>query len=142
MKAAVKIEYLVPGVRLFRIICFWSYLFISNVQFFSSDMVQELNLSILNLEITLGLKQVYLEKHLKTCDVKSIFRPFRVWKKLCTASLYWKMKFLKQATYEIYVLGKLSKFVQVSTRTSWDLFLQRVLWKLKRTWNTGSRPHF
>ena len=142
MKAAVKIEYIFPGVRLFRIICFWSYLFISNVQFFSSDMVQELNLSILNLEITLGLKQVYLEKHLKTCDVKSIFRPFRVWKKLCTASLYWKMKFLKQATYEIYVLGKLSKFVQVSTRTSWDLFLQRIFWKLERTWNTGSRPHF
>ena len=81
-------------------------------------MVQELNLSILNLEITLDLKQVYLEKHLKTCDLKSIFRPFRVWKKLCTASLYWKTKFLKQATYKIYVLGKLSKFVQVSTRTS------------------------
>ena len=142
MKAAVKIEYIFPGVRLFRIICFLSYLFISNVQFFSSDMVQELNLSILNLEITSGLKQVYLEKHLKTCDLKSIFRPFRVWKKSCTTSLYWKMNFLKQATYKIHVLGKLSKFVQVSTRTSWDLFLQRIFWKLEKTWNTCSRPHF
>ena len=53
-----------------------------------------------------------------------------------------KRKFLKQATFRTYVLGKLSKFVQVTARTSSDLFLQRILWKLKGVWNTGSRPHF
>ena len=128
MKAAVKIEYIFPGVQLFRIICCSSYLFISNVQFFSSDMVQELNLSILNLEITLGLKQVYFEKHLKTCDLKSILRSFRVWKKLCTASLYWKINFLKQATYKIYVLGKLSKFVQVEDSLKIEKDLEHRFW--------------
>ena len=52
------------------------------------------------------------------------------------------MNFLKQATYKIYVLGKLSKFFEVSTRTSWNLFLQRIFWKLEKAWNTGSMPHF
>ena len=45
-----------------------------------------------------------------------------------------EMKFLKQATYIRYVLAKLSKYVQISTLTSSDSFLQRIHWKLKRTW--------
>ena len=37
-----------------------------------------------------------------------------------------EMKFLKQATYIRYVLAKLSKYVQISTLTSSDSFLQRI----------------
>ena len=42
-------------------------------------------------------------------------------------NLYWKMKLLKQGTYTKYVLAKLSKFVQISTQTSSDSFLQRII---------------
>ena len=42
-------------------------------------------------------------------------------------SFYWKMKFLKQATYIRYVIAKLSKFVQISMLISSDSFLQRIL---------------
>ena len=48
---------------------------------------------------------------------------------------YWKMIFLKQATYIRYVIAKLSKFVQISMLTSTESFLQRNLWKSKRAWN-------
>ena len=74
-------------------------------------MIQELYFPILNLEITFCLKQVYLKK---TCDLKSSFRSYSVWKKIM-CSIYWKMKFLKQVTYEIYALGEVKKFVQIST---------------------------
>ena len=40
---------------------------------------------------------------------------------------YWKMKFLKQATYIRYVIAKLSKFVQISMLTSTESSLQRIL---------------
>ena len=50
-------------------------------------------------------------------------------------NFYWKMKFVKQATYIGYVIAKLSKSVQISMLTSFESFLQRVLGKLKRTWN-------
>ena len=46
-----------------------------------------------------------------------------------------KMKFLEQATYITYVTAKLLKFVQISTQTSSDSFLQTIIWKLKRAWN-------
>ena len=42
-------------------------------------------------------------------------------------SLYWKKKLLKQPIYIRYVLVKLSKFVQISTQTSSDSYLQRIL---------------
>ena len=103
-----------PEALLFRIMYFSSDLFISNVcvlfVFLSSDTIQELYFPILNLEITFCLKQVYLKK---TCDLKSSFRPYSVWKNIMY-SIYWKMKFLKQVTYEIYALGKLLKFGQIS----------------------------
>ena len=50
-------------------------------------------------------------------------------------NLFWKMIFFKQATCIRYVLAKLSKFVQISTMTSSDSFLQSIPWKLKRAWN-------
>ena len=42
-------------------------------------------------------------------------------------NLYWKMKFLKQATYIRHVLAKQSKFVQISTLTSSDSFYRGFL---------------
>ena len=41
-------------------------------------------------------------------------------------NLYWEMVLLKQGTYIRYVLAELSKFVQISTQTSSDSFLQRI----------------
>ena len=41
---------------------------------------------------------------------------------------YWKMKFLKQATYIRYVIAKLPKFAQSSIQTSSDSLLRRILW--------------
>ena len=46
-------------------------------------------------------------------------------------NLYWKMKFLEQATYIRYDIAKLSKYVQISMLASSDYFLHRILWKLK-----------
>ena len=43
-------------------------------------------------------------------------------------NFYWTMKFLKQATFIRYVIAKLSKFVQISTLTSSDSVLRRILW--------------
>ena len=50
-------------------------------------------------------------------------------------NFYWKMKFLKEATYIRYVIAKLSKYVQINMLTSSDFFLQKILWKWKRVWN-------
>ena len=54
--------------------------------------------------------------------------------------LYWKMKFLKQAAW--YVIVKLSKLVQIGLQTSSDSFLQKILWKLKRTPGTSFHATF
>ena len=51
-------------------------------------------------------------------------------------SLFWKKKLLKEATYTRHVLAKLSKFVQISTLTSSDSFLQKIPWKLKKVWSS------
>ena len=45
------------------------------------------------------------------------------------------MKFLKQATYVRYVIVKLSSFVQIHKEATSDSFLQRIIGKLKKTWN-------
>ena len=52
-----------------------------------------------------------------------------------------KMKLVKQGTYIRHVLAKLSKFVQISTLTSSDSFLQRILGKLTKL-ELVSRPYF
>ena len=44
-------------------------------------------------------------------------------------NLYWKNKFLKQATDIGYVTAKLSKSVQITMLTSLESFLQRILGK-------------
>ena len=49
-----------------------------------------------------------------------------------------KTKLFKEATYKRYVLGKLSKFDQISTQISSDCCLQRILRKLKQTRKTSS----
>ena len=41
-------------------------------------------------------------------------------------NFYWKMKFVRQATYNRYVIAKLSKFVQISKQTFSDCFLRRI----------------
>ena len=53
-------------------------------------------------------------------------------------NLYWKMKFLKQATFIRYVLAKLSNFVQISTQTFSDSVLQGFFWKLN--WDLNYFP--
>ena len=50
-------------------------------------------------------------------------------------NIYWKMELLKQTTYIRYVLAKLSKIVQISTQTSSDSLLHRILRKSKWAWN-------
>ena len=47
------------------------------------------------------------------------------------------MNFLKlaRASYIRYVIQKLSKSIQISMQTSWDSFMQKTLWKLKRARN-------
>ena len=46
---------------------------------------------------------------------------------LCLVNLYWKMKFLKEATYVGYVIAKLSKFVQIRCRPPQTLFIEDFL---------------
>ena len=49
---------------------------------------------------------------------------------------------LKQATYIRYVIANLPKFAQISTLTSAESFLQRILWKLKRAWTSFHATFF
>ena len=75
-----------------------------------------------------------LWKNRKNCDLKASSIPFCVCKKLSTTSIG-KHNFWRELLIFIYVIAKLSKFVQISMQTSSDFFLQRILWKLKRAWN-------
>ena len=52
-----------------------------------------------------------------------------------THNIYWKMKFLRQATYMRYVIPNPCKLAQISTQVSIDCFLQRIFSNLKGTWN-------
>ena len=51
------------------------------------------------------------------------------------------MKLLKQATYIRYVLAKLSKFVQISTRPPHIFFTENSL-KIKKGLELVSKPYF
>ena len=76
------------------------------------------------------VKEKILSKNSEETAVwKLVPGPF-VFAKNYKHSFYWKMKFLKKATYVRYVIAKLSKFSQISMLTSLDSFLQRILWKL------------
>ena len=61
-------------------------------------------------------------------------------------NLYWKMKPFNQPTYIRYALAKLSKFVQISTQSFWDSFLQSIFTEysleIKKGLELMSRPHF
>ena len=57
-------------------------------------------------------------------------------------NFYWKMKFLKQATYIIYETAKLSKFVQNSTVTSTESFLAENSLKTIKGLELVFRPYF
>ena len=48
---------------------------------------------------------------------------------------YWKMKYLKHATYIKYVIAKLSQFIQITMLTSTESSLQIIVLKLSRVWN-------
>ena len=84
-------------------------------------------------------KKKIINKFHKNCCLKTSFRPFSVCSKICTTSR--KMKLLKQVSNIRYVLAKLSKFVQISTQTSWDCFLEDSL-KIKKGLGRVSRRHF
>ena len=82
-------------------------------------------------------RQKFMKKFYKNCDLKTSSRPFCVCKELSITS-NWKVKCLRQAICIRYVLAKLSKFVQISTLTSQDFFLQ----KNKKGQEVVSRQHF
>ena len=69
-------------------------------------------------------RKISIKNFYKNCDLKTSSRSFL---QRIKHSPYWKMKFLKQATYIRDVIEKLSKFVQISMHTSLDSFLERVL---------------
>ena len=75
-------------------------------------------------------RKKFIKKLYKNWNLKTSSRSFYV-----CQDFYWKINFLKRATYIRYVLAKLWKFVQFSTLTYPDSFLQRLPWKLKRPWN-------
>ena len=77
-----------------------------------------------------GLLISYYKRSYKNWDLKTSSRPL-FYLKSSKHNLYWKMKFLKQATYIRYVIAKLLKFIQIKMQASSDSFLQRILWKLK-----------
>ena len=68
------------------------------------------------------IKKKIIKTFCKNCNLKTSSRPFFVCKEF-KQNLYWKLKFLKQATYIRYVIAELSKSVQISMQTSSDCFL-------------------
>ena len=68
------------------------------------------------------LKKKIIKFFYKNPNLKTSSRPI-----LCLQRIkhifYWKMKFLKQATYIKYVVVKLSKFIETSMQASSDSFL-------------------
>ena len=67
-----------------------------------------------------------VKKFYKNCGLKTSSRPCFCLQRI-KHNFYWKMKYLKQATYIRYVIAKQSKFVQVSMLTSSEFFIQRIL---------------
>ena len=63
-----------------------------------------------------------------------------LWLQRIKHNIYWKIKFLKQATYIRYVLAKLSKFVQISTPTFQIPFYRGFL-KIGKGLELVSRSH-
>ena len=120
-----------PDAPLFRIIYFLSDLFISNAHvlfhFLSLNTVQNYTFpfSILKWQS----RRCTFRIHLKTCGRKLNSSPFVFEKNEHRFDL--KTKVFKYATYERYVLAKLSRFDQISTQISSDCCLQRILRKLK-----------
>ena len=61
------------------------------------------------------------KKFFKTCAPENQFQDLLCLQKI-KHNLYWKMKFLKRATYFRYVITKPSKFAQISMRLPQDPF--------------------
>ena len=76
----------------------------------------------------------HITKDHKNWNLKTSSRPLLCLKR-SKHNLYWKIRFLKQATYIRYVITKLSKFIQIEMQASSESFSRRILWKLKRAWN-------
>ena len=68
----------------------------------------------------------FIKKLYQNCGLKTSSRPFFDLQRI-KHNFYWKMKFLKQATYIGYVIAKLSKSVQISMLTSLESLLQWIL---------------
>ena len=68
-------------------------------------------------------KKVY-QKIIQKLRQKTSSRPLSCLKR-SKRNLYWKMKFLKQATYVRFVTAKLSKFIKIDVQASSDSFLQK-----------------
>ena len=81
-----------------------------------------------------------MKKFHKYCDLRTSSRSICACKRI-KPNLYQKMKLLQQATYIRYVLAKLSKFVQISTQTLSDSFLEDSL-KIKKGLELVFRSYF
>ena len=72
----------------------------------------------------------FIKKFYKNCGLKTSSRPFCVCKELSTTSIGKWNFWIKPLSY---VIAKLSNFVQINMPISSESFLQRILWKFKRT---------
>ena len=92
-----------------------------------------ISLNNLGSKYSLLMKFSQFMSYYKTKNFSKNFTKFQAL--LCLQRMkhnfYWHIKFLKQATYIWFVTANLSKFVQFSTLTSTESFLQKILWKLK-----------
>ena len=84
----------------------------------------------------------FIKRFYKDCGLKTSSRPFLCLQRI-KHNFYWKMKFLKQATYIGYVIAKLSQSVQISKLTD----LLRIVFtedslKIKKSMELVSRSHF
>ena len=83
------------------------------------------HIEIWPISIILQKKKIYL-KILQKLRPENYFQTLLCLQRI-KHNLYWKMKFLKQATHIKYMIAKLSKFVQISMQTSLDSFLLSIL---------------
>ena len=75
-----------------------------------------------------------IKKLYKNCRLKTSSRPFCICKEWSITS-FGKWNLWSKLLKIRYVILNLSKFVRISMPTSTESFLQRILWKLERTWN-------
>ena len=88
-------------------------------------------------------RKSFIKKFHKNCNLlKTSFKQVLLCLQRIKHNFYWKMKFLKQATYIRYVITNLSKFVQISKVTSTESFFTEDSLKIRKGLELVSRPHF